>query len=101
MKDLLNKLTNPEVTIKASTNKAGTTQKDALKKALKDKNISVSDTEVDALINKTNERIKLELAQALTTLKWGTPAEIKKVIEDNFEEGQTTETLLDIILKGR
>ena len=101
MKDLLNKLTNPEVTIKASTSKAGTTQKDALKKALKDKNISVSDTEIDTLINKTNERIKSELVQALTTLKWGTPAEIKKVIEDNFEEGQTTETLLDIILKGR
>ena len=27
--------------------------------------------------------------------------ELVKVIEDNFEEGQTTETLLDIILKGR
>ena len=78
--------------------KANKTMRDYLKQLAKEKQANV---DVDQTLNQANEKIKEEIEQVLKTLNYGNQAEIDKAIDDAFEEGQTTEYLLNKILRDR
>lgn len=61
-----------------------------------------AETNPDAVLDgSANNKVKQELQQVLTTLNYGDEKQIKKAIDDVYEDGKSTEYLLTQILKDR